>query len=60
MIAATYLSIINLASTEECIERVVSGYQEASKVDQKGTSNVEEDQECVESKEAEDDIDLRN
>jgi len=43
----TYLSVINLAGTEERIEGIVSWYEEAGKVDKKGTGDVEEDQEEV-------------
>jgi hypothetical protein len=43
----TYLSVINLAGTEERIKGIVSWYEEAGKVDQEGTGDVEEDQEEV-------------
>jgi hypothetical protein len=43
----TYLGIINLAGTEERIEGIVSGHEKAGEVDEKGTSDIEEDQEEV-------------
>lgn len=43
----TYLCIIDLAGTKERIERIVSGKQEAGKVDEKGACNVEKDEEEV-------------
>jgi hypothetical protein len=54
------LSIICLARGEHGIERVVARNQETGKVDEELASDVEEDQEGVDSDQAEDDIDLRN
>lgn len=54
------LSIICLARGEQGIERVVARNQETGKVDEELASNVEENQEGVDSDQAEDDIDLRN
>jgi len=54
------LSIINLATAEQCLERVVSREDEACEVDEELASDVEEDEEEVESDEAEEDIDLRD
>lgn len=56
----THLSIICLARGEQGIERVVARNQETGKVDEELASNVEENQEGVDSDQAEDDIDLRN
>jgi len=52
------LSIIHLATAEQRFERVVSRENETSEVDEKLASDVEEDEEEVESDEAEEDIDL--
>jgi len=52
------LSVIDLASTEECIQRIVSWDYETGKVDQKFASNVKEDEEEVESDESEEGIDF--
>jgi hypothetical protein len=46
------------AGGEERLERVVTGEQETGKVDEELASNVEEDQEEVDSNKAKDDIDL--
>jgi hypothetical protein len=54
------LSVIDLASTEERIQRIVSWDYETGKVDQEFTPNVKEDEEEVEPDESEEDIDLGN
>ena len=54
----SYLSVIRAASCEQRLERVVAGNKEANKVDQEGASNIKEDQEDVDSKQAEDGIRL--
>jgi len=52
------LSVINLATAEQCFERIVSRENEASKVDEELSTDVKEDEEEVESEKAEEDIDL--
>lgn len=52
------LSVVNLAGAEERIERVVSWNDEASEVGEDLAAEVEEDQEEVESKDAENSVDL--
>jgi len=52
------LSIISLASAEQSIEGIVSRNDEASEVDEKFSSNVEEDEEEVETEETEKHVDL--
>jgi len=52
------LSVINFTRAEQCLERVVARNDEAGEIDQELASNVEEDEEEVESPKAEDDIDL--
>jgi hypothetical protein len=52
------VGVIGLALREESLERVVAGDEEASKVDEELSSNVEEDEEEVEGTETEDDVDL--
>jgi len=52
------LSIIDLAGAEQGVQRVVAGDEESSDVNEESTGNVEEDQEEVESTEAQDDVDL--
>lgn len=42
------LSIVDFAGTEESLEGVVSGKDEASKVDEEPSSKVEEDEKEVE------------
>jgi len=54
------LSIIHLACAEQCVKRIVSWDDEAGKVDQELASNVEEDQEAVDTGKAEEDIDFGN
>jgi len=54
------LSIIHLACAEQCVQRIVSGDDEAGKVDQELASDVEEDQEAVDTGKAEEDIDFGN
>lgn len=56
----THLSIICLARGEQGIERVVARNQETGKVDEELASDVEEDEEGVDTDQAKDDIDLRN
>ena len=53
------LSIVDFAGREKCIERVVSGDNEASEVDEEFASNVEKDQEEVEPGKTEEDVDFR-
>ena len=55
-----YLSIIDLARTEQSFQRIVSWDEEPGKVDKKFASNVKEDQEKVDADEAEKGVDLRN
>jgi hypothetical protein len=52
------LSVIDLAGAEQGIQRVVSRNDEAGNVDEEGAGDVEEDEEEVESPEAEDHVDL--
>jgi len=52
------LSVIDLVSTEECIQRIVSWDYETGKVDQEFPSNVKKDEEEVESDKSEEGIDL--
>lgn len=54
----TYLSVIRSTRREEGLEGVVTGEEETGKVDEELASNVEEDQEEVDSNQAEDHIDL--
>jgi hypothetical protein len=55
-----YLSIISLAGAKQSFQRIVSGNDEAGKVDEELASNVEEDEEEIQGEKAEDDIDFRN
>jgi hypothetical protein len=52
------LGVVDLAGTEQGVERVVAGDDESSNVDEKLAGNVEENQEEVEADEAEDGVDL--
>jgi len=52
------LSIVDLASTEKCIERVVAGDDEASNVDKELASDVKENEEEVEAGETEYSVDF--
>jgi len=52
------LSIIRLARTEECLERVVARNDKAGSIDEELSSDVEEDEEEIDSDEAEEGIDL--
>jgi len=52
------LSIINLASAEQCLEGVVSGDDETGEVNEELATDVEEDEEEVETDKAEEDVDL--
>ena len=54
------MSIIDLVTAEQCFKRVVSGNDETGKVDEELASDVEEDEEKVETDEAEEDVDLGN
>lgn len=54
----TYLRVINLAGTEERIERVIPRQYETSKVDEKLAGDVKENQEEVQAEESKDDVDL--
>jgi len=54
------LSVVNLGGAEQRVQGVIAGNDEAGNVDEKFASNVEEDQEEVESAETEDHIDLGN
>ena len=56
----TYLSIIGLAGREQSVHGIVSGEQEASKVDEELAGDVEEDEEEVDSDETEEGIDFRD
>jgi hypothetical protein len=53
-----YLSIIGLAGAKQSFQRIVSGNDEASKVDEELASNVEEDEEEIQGEKTEDDIDF--
>ena len=48
----SYLAIIDLGSTEQGVQRVVAWEQETSEVDKELASDVEEDQEAIETEEA--------
>jgi hypothetical protein len=52
------VGVIGLARGEQSLERVVTGNEETSKVDEELASDVEEDEEEVEGTETEDDVDL--
>jgi hypothetical protein len=52
------LSVVNLVTAKQRLKRVVSREDEAGKVDEKFASNVEEDEEEVETDEPEEDVDL--
>lgn len=54
----TYLGVIRGTRREEGLEGVVAGEKETGKVDEELASNVEEDQEEVDSDQAEDHVDL--
>ena len=57
-IKEAYLSVIDLTCTEQSLERVISWNEEACKVHKEFAGNVEEDQEKVNSGEAEESVDL--
>lgn len=52
------LGVIDLAGAEESLERVVTGNDETSNVDEELSGDVEEDQEEVETGETKDHVDL--
>lgn len=52
------LGVIDLAGAEESLERVVTGNDESSNVDEELSGNVEEDEEEVETSETKDHVDL--
>jgi hypothetical protein len=52
------LGVINLARAEQGIQGVVAGDDEASEIDEELSSNVEEDQEEVETGQGEENVDL--
>ena len=54
-----YLSIIDLARTEKRIKGIISWNKESCKVHEEFAGDVEEDQEKVDSDEAEESVDLR-
>lgn len=54
----TYLGVIDLAGAEEGGQRVVAGDDEAGNVDEELAGDVEEDEEKVQSAEAEHGVDL--
>lgn len=54
----SHLGVIRAARGEEGLERVVAGQEETGKVDEELASDVEEDQEEVNSDQAKDGVDL--
>lgn len=52
------LSVVDLARGEQGLQRVVAGNDEASNIDKELSSNVEEDEEEIETGKAEDHVDL--
>jgi len=54
------LGIVHLARAEKCIQRVVSWDDEACEIHKELSTNIEENQEEVETDKAEEDIDLWN
>ena len=52
------LSIINLVIAEQCLHGIVAREDKAGEVDEELASNVEEDEEEVETDEAKKDVDL--
>jgi hypothetical protein len=54
----TYLGVVDLASGEQSVQRVVAGDDESSNVDEELSGNVEEDEEEVEAGETEDGVGL--
>lgn len=56
----THLCIINLARAEQRVQRVITWDQKSGEVDKEFASDVEEDEEEVETKQAEENIDLGN
>jgi hypothetical protein len=54
------LCVIDLARAEQRIERVIARNDEACEIDEKLAANVEEDEEEIESDEAEESVDLGN
>ena len=54
------LCIVRFADTEKCFQRIISGNDETSQINEKRPSNIEKDQEEVETDKAEEDINLRN
>lgn len=53
-----HLSVIDLACAEQSVQRVVTRDDKPGNVDEELSSNVEEDQEEVETSETEDNVDL--
>jgi hypothetical protein len=56
----SYLSVVDLGSGEQSVQRVVTGDDESSNVDKELASDVEEDEEEIEASEAEDGVGLRD
>jgi hypothetical protein len=54
----THLSVIDFAGAEQGVQRVVTGKDEASDVDEEFASNVEENEEEVKSGQAENGVHL--
>jgi hypothetical protein len=57
---AAYLNIICGASSEECMEGVITGDNEAGKIDEKLASNVEKHQEEIRPNQAQEGVDFGN
>jgi hypothetical protein len=55
---STYLCVIDLAGAEQSVQRVVAGNDESGNVDEELASNVEEDEEEVETGKTENGVDL--
>ena len=54
----SYLSIVNLACAEQCLQRVVPRNDKSCNVDEKFASDVEKDEEEVNSDQAEEGVNL--
>jgi hypothetical protein len=54
----THLSIVDLTRAEQSGERVVAGDDESGNVDEKCAADVEEDEEEVQSRQTQDNVDL--
>lgn len=54
----SYLSVVSSARGEEGLQGVVAGKEETGKVDKEFASNIEEDQEEVDTDETQDHVDL--